>query len=83
MKNLRMTIVLLAMAVWGFTNLAHDVATGNKSVDEARDHYTEAIMAVMNDETPEYTQELMFESMEDAGFTDEPTIPEDKLDQMQ
>lgn len=70
------------MANYLALNLAHDVAQGNKTVDEARKHYTETIMSVMNGETPEYTQKLIFSQSMDAGFPDEPTIPEDKLQEM-
>lgn len=70
------------MANYLALNLAHDVAQGNRSVDEARQLFTETIMAVMNGEKPEYTQELIFDPVQEAGFSDEPTIPENKLNQM-
>lgn len=70
------------MANYLALNLAHDVATGNKTVDEARKHYTETIMAVMNGESPEYTQKLIFSKVEDAGYTDEPSIPEEQRKEM-
>lgn len=41
-------------------NLANDVATGKKTVDEARKYYARAAMAFMNGEKDPYTQELKF-----------------------
>jgi hypothetical protein len=41
-------------------NLAHDVATGKKTVEEARQYYTKAAMAFMNGEKDPYTQGLKF-----------------------
>jgi hypothetical protein len=70
------------MANYLALNLAHDVASGNKTVEEARTHYTETIMAVMNGESPEYTQKLIFSKADDAGYADETTIPKDKLAEM-
>ncbi|BAO54473.1 hypothetical protein [Nonlabens marinus] len=70
------------MANYLALNLAHDVATGNKSVDEARMFYTETIMSVIQGEKPEYTQKMMFSQNADAGYVDEPSIPEDKLKEM-
>jgi hypothetical protein len=56
-------------------NLAHDIVTGNKSVEEARQAYGEAIMQMMQGNPPEITQRLTFElASADAGDTDESTI---------
>jgi len=41
-------------------NLAYDIATGKRSVSEARVFYANTIMQMMNGEKPEYTQKLMF-----------------------
>ncbi len=41
-------------------NLANDVATGNKTVEEARMYYAKAAMAFMNGEKDPYTQGLQF-----------------------
>ncbi len=56
------------MANYLALNLAHDLAQGNKSVDKARQHYTETIIAVMIGEKTEYTQKLIFNPIQDAGF---------------
>lgn len=54
-------------------NLANDVATGKKTVEEARKHYAKAAMAFMNGEKDPYTQELKFTvSKGDTGDRDMP-----------
>lgn len=42
-------------------NLAHDVATGRRTVEEARRFYAETARAYMNGERPPYTQGLQFQ----------------------
>lgn len=42
-------------------NLANDIVQGNKSVEEARQAYGEAIKAMMDGNPPETMQKLMFE----------------------
>jgi hypothetical protein len=42
-------------------NLAHDIVSGERSVEEARDFYAETIKKVMNGEKPEYTTGFTFE----------------------
>ncbi len=51
-------------------NLANDVATGKKSVKEAREFYGKTIMAAMKGEKPEYTQKLMFSGDTNAADPD-------------
>lgn len=41
-------------------NLAHDVITGGKTVEQARDFYAKTVKATMNGEMPPYTQKLQF-----------------------
>ncbi len=53
-------------------NLANDIVTGQRTVEEARQFYAETAMAFMNGETPPYTQGLQFEVPNDAGDPDEP-----------
>ncbi len=53
-------------------NLAHDVATGKKSVDEARKAYAQQAMAFMKKESAPYTEKLQFEPQENSGDPDEP-----------
>lgn len=55
-------------------NLAHDIVRGNKSVDEARRAYGEAMKAMMAGNPPETTQRLTFQPSRTAGFSDQPII---------
>lgn len=56
-------------------NLANDIVQGNKSVDEARQAYGEAIKAMMDGNPPETMQKLMFEVPSgDVGDPDETII---------
>jgi hypothetical protein len=41
-------------------NLAHDIVTGNKSVDEAREEYTKLYKAYQDGQKPAYTQSFQF-----------------------
>lgn len=63
-------------------NLAYDIAEGNKTPEEARTFYTEAIASMMSGEKVEYMQKLNFTPKADAGDPDEPTIPEEKIREM-
>lgn len=63
-------------------NLAHDVATDEKSVEEARQEYAATVQRMMEGESPEYTQGFQFELPEgDQGDPDESILgqetPED------
>jgi hypothetical protein len=42
-------------------NLAHDIIEGKRSVEEAREHYADAIMKMKQGENPEYLQGLVFD----------------------
>jgi hypothetical protein len=42
-------------------NLANDIVTGKRSVDDAREFYAMTAMAFKNGERPPYTQRLMFD----------------------
>ncbi len=55
-------------------NLAHDIVTGNKTVEEARQFYADTIQAMMSGEKPEYTQKLLFEPQPNAGDPDKAVI---------
>lgn len=53
-------------------NLAHDVVTDKRSVEEARDFYAKTMKAMMQGEKPEYTSKLLFKPAgKAAGFEDE------------
>ncbi len=55
-------------------NLANDIITGKKSVDEARDFYAKTAMAFMKGQKDAYTQELQFQPMRAAAAApDEPS----------
>lgn len=53
-------------------NLAHDVVTGQRTVEEARQFYADTIQAVMNGETPPYTQGFQFELPTGTPDPDQP-----------
>jgi hypothetical protein len=56
-------------------NLAHDIIQGNKSVEEARQAYVEAIQQFMAGNTPDIMKGFTFEvTTEDVGDPDETTI---------
>jgi hypothetical protein len=54
-------------------NLANDVVTGKRSVQDARDFYAKTAMAFKNGEKPPYTQKLQFSLASNrAGDPDQP-----------
>ncbi len=53
-------------------NLAHEVATGKKSVEEARSEYAKQAMAFMKKESAPYTEKLLFDTPANSGNPDEP-----------
>ncbi len=55
-------------------NLAHDVATGKRTVEDARMEYGKQIKGLMAGEKSDYTSGIMFSpvSADAAGFKDEP-----------
>lgn len=55
-------------------NLAHDVITGKKSVEEARKSYGEMVMQAKAGNKPEYMKKLMFSSNMSAPDSDVNTI---------
>lgn len=55
-------------------NLAHDVATGKKTVDEARQFYAQTAMAFMKGDKHPYTQKLQFDVPRRAGDPDQPAM---------
>ncbi|MBW3633948.1 MAG: hypothetical protein KY456_13075 [Chloroflexi bacterium] len=54
-------------------NLANDVATGQRSVEEARQFYAETAMAFMNGQSDPYVEGFVFELPE--GNTNDPDEP--------
>ncbi len=55
-------------------NLAHDIVTGKKTVDEARQFYAQTAMAFMKGEKHPYTQKLQFDVPKKAGDPDKPAM---------
>ena len=55
-------------------NLAHDIATGKRSVEDARAFYAQTAMDFKNGKTSDYTQKLLFQpaNEEQAGDPDRP-----------
>ena len=54
-------------------NLAHDIITGKKTVEEARDFYAKTAMKFKDGGTDPYTQQLQFSIPEgDTGYKDVP-----------
>lgn len=54
-------------------NLAHDVITGKKSVEQARDFYAKTVKAFKNGDKDPYTQAFQFSIPSgDTGYKDEP-----------
>lgn len=51
-------------------NLANDVATGKRSVEEARRFYAETVVAFTRGERPEYTQRLLFDPPSERAARD-------------
>lgn len=65
-------------------NLAHDVITGQRSVEEAREFYAEAIAKKDAGNPPPYTQEFQFELPEgDQADPDEPAITDEMRERAQ
>ena len=56
-------------------NLAHDIVTGRRTVEDARRFYAETAMAFMRGEKPAYTQRLQFEVRSGAADRDVPFMP--------
>lgn len=57
-------------------NLAHEVATGKRSVEEARKQYAQSVELLMKEnKTDKYTSGLVFTPPAQAGFSDEPYGP--------
>lgn len=55
-------------------NLAHDIATGKRSVEDARKTYGEQIAALASKRPAPLTEGLMFEPQQNASFADQSII---------
>lgn len=66
-------------------NLAHEVITGKRSVQEARKTYGEQVVALVSGEEAPLTAQLNFQPQQNAGFEDKTILAEStvqKLKQM-
>ncbi|HUN03978.1 MAG TPA: hypothetical protein PLS00_14060 [Niabella sp.] len=54
----------------GALNLAHNIITGKKTVEEACTAYGDIVKEKMNGGNPEYMQKLTFSSQENAADPD-------------
>lgn len=61
-------------------NLAHEIATGKKSVAEAREFYAKTAMASMVGKESEYTEKLLFGTQKNTADPDEPMKMTELLD---
>lgn len=61
-------------------NLAHDVVTGKRSVEDARKEYADLVVAKMTGKgSVPYAEKLVFEPERNAGFADKTTMAQDNL----
>lgn len=63
------------------TNLAHDIITGKRSVEDARNHYVESMKAFRRNEKAPYMEKLLFEPQKGARDPDERRISDEELKQ--
>ncbi len=65
-------------------NLAHDIITGKKTVQAARDFYTKAIKEfVLDKKTSPYMKSFQFAASKGAtGFTDKNSVSKDVLEKI-
>jgi hypothetical protein len=61
-------------------NLAHDVITGKKSVEQARSEYGKIVLEKANGGDPEYMKKLMFSPSPNSEDPDKNTTGKDKKD---
>jgi len=60
-------------------NLAHDVATGKRSVEEAREHYPKAVMAHMQKQPSPYAEKLQSSAQRGTADPDKTTVSKDMV----
>lgn len=60
-------------------NVAHDIITGKKTVEEARKFYSDSVYAFRTKQSAPYMEKLMFSPESDTGETDNPTLSEQQL----
>jgi len=57
-------------------NLAHDIVSGKRSVEQAREFYPKAIMAHLQQQSSPYAEKLQFKPMDNSAFADKQTVSE-------
>jgi hypothetical protein len=62
-------------------NLAHEIVTGKRSVEDARDFYPKAVMAHMQKQPSPYAEKLQFGPQRNTAFRDETTVPKELVKQ--
>ncbi|HET6244707.1 MAG: hypothetical protein H0V01_02640 [Bacteroidetes bacterium] len=63
-------------------NLAHEVATGKRSPESARDFYTKTATDFMRGKKNKYTKKLMFIPSTKTGYPDKSTIDDETLEEI-
>lgn len=64
-------------------NLAHDVVEGDRSVEEAREFYANAIREMLEGKPSDYMQSLQFEEpVGDVGYTDKTVMDMSKVKEL-
>jgi hypothetical protein len=64
-------------------NLAQDIITGKRSVEEARQAYPKMVMAFMQKEQTPYAEKLTFTPPDKAGFSDQPVVSAEMIKKAQ
>jgi hypothetical protein len=60
-------------------NLAHEIVTGKRGVDDAREFYPKAVMAHLEKPPTTYTQKLQFAAQKNAAFPDQTIVSQDMV----
>jgi hypothetical protein len=60
-------------------NLAHDIVTGKRSVEDARAFYPKAVMAHLSKQPTPYTQKLQFAGKGNTADPDKTTVSQDMV----
>ncbi len=60
-------------------NLAHEIVQGEKTVQEARDFYTQSVLAFRTNKPAPYMEKLLFTPQEDTGEPDHRTMSEQDM----
>ncbi|MGQ0650762.1 MAG: hypothetical protein ACT4P4_00620 [Betaproteobacteria bacterium] len=60
-------------------NLAHEIATGKRTVEDARKFYPQAVMAHLSKKPTPYTQKLQFARQSGTAFPDEIIVSKEEM----